>query len=186
MHPRTAELLAHLAVHRETLQQALAAAPVELRGMRPAPERWSVAEVLEHLATVEAQVVALLRRGVQQARADGPLPPLATATPVVPTIDGARLLDRERRIPAGAGVLPARGLDADAAWAELAASRDRLVRLLHDVDGQCTDAIHAPHFVLGTLTFAQWIVFLGFHEARHAAQIATTVAALGGSGGAGR
>lgn len=180
MHPRTAELIAHLAVHRQTLQQALAAAPVALRSMRPAPERWSVAEVLEHLATVEAQVVALLRRGVQQARADGRLAPLAGATPVVPTIDGDRLLDRERRIPAGAGVLPVRGLDADAAWAELATSRDRLIRLLHDVDGLSTDAIQAPHFVLGTLTFAQWVVFLGYHEARHAAQIRATVAAVQG------
>ena len=34
-----------------------------------------------------------------------------------------------------------------------------------------TAAGGAPHPVLGALTFQQWIAFLGYHEARHAAQI---------------
>jgi len=56
VHPRTKELLDHLADHRAELRRAVDAVPVERRELRPAPDRWSAAEVLEHLAIVERRV----------------------------------------------------------------------------------------------------------------------------------
>lgn len=171
VHPRTDELLDHLARQRDVLRQALDAAPIAVRSQRPTPERWSIAEVLEHLAIVERQVTALLRRGVQKAEAAGPLPDDPDTAPVLPTIDGALLLDRERRVAAGPQVQPKGTLTADAAWQTLADQRRELLELLTRVDGKRTDAVQAPHPVLGALTFQQWIAFLGYHEARHAAQV---------------
>lgn len=171
VHPRTHELIDHLAHQRDVLRQALDATPPAIRSQRPTPERWSIAEVLEHLAIVERQVSALLRRGVQKAEAAGPLPDDPDTAPVLPTIDGARLLDRERRVAAGPHVQPQGTLTADAAWQTLADQRRDLLELLARVDGKRTDAVQAPHPVLGALTFQQWIAFLGYHEARHAAQI---------------
>lgn len=171
MHPHTDELLAHLDRTRSELRTSLDAAPTALHERPPAADRWSIAQVLEHLGIVERQVAALLRRGVRAATANGPLPPDLDTTPVLPTIDGARLLDRERRVQAGPMVQPKAALTAAAAFAELERTRADVVALVQSVDGQRTDAVQAPHPVLGTLTFHQWIAFLGFHEARHAAQI---------------
>ena len=171
VHPRTHELLDHLTRQRDVLRAALDATTPASRSVRPAPDRWSIAEVLEHLAIVERQVTALLRRGVQKAEATAPLPDDPDTTPVLPTIDGALLLDRERRVAAGPQVQPKGAVDADAAWQALAEQRRELLELLARVDGKRTDAVQAPHPVLGALTFQQWIAFLGYHEARHAAQI---------------
>jgi uncharacterized damage-inducible protein DinB len=171
VHPRTDELLDHLTRQRDVLRQALDAAPPAIQSQRPTPERWSIAEVLEHLSIVERQVTALLRRGVQKAEAAGPLPDDPDTAPVLPTIDGALLLDRERRVAAGPQVQPKGTLTADAAWQTLTDQRRELLELLARVDGKRTDAVQAPHPVLGALTFQQWIAFLGYHEARHAAQV---------------
>lgn len=179
VHPRTHELLEHLTTQRAVLQEALDATPPGLREQRPAEGRWSIAQVLEHLAIVERQVVALLRRGVQQAMATGPLPDDEATTPVLPTIDGALLLDRERRVAAGPQVQPSGTVDANGAWQALERHRSTLLDLLHGIDGKRTDMVRAPHPVLGTLTLQQWIAFLGFHEARHAAQIRAVMFALG-------
>lgn len=178
VHPRTHELLDHLTRQRDVLRAALDATTTASRSVRPAPDRWSIAEVLEHLAIVERQVTALLRRGVQKAETTGPLPDDPDTAPVLPTIDGALLLDRERRVAAGPQVQPKGAVDADAAWQALAEQRRELLELLARVDGKCTDAVQAPHPVLGALTFQQWIAFLGYHEARHAAQIRAVMHAL--------
>jgi hypothetical protein len=106
MHARTTELLDHLARQREVLHASVDAAPPTIRSLRPTPQRWSIVEVLEHLLIVERQVTALLRRGVQKAEAAGPLPDDPETAPVLPTIDGAMLLDRERRVTAGPQVQP--------------------------------------------------------------------------------
>ena len=60
MHPRTEELLTHLEETRAALHAAVDAVPSSLRETRPAADRWSVAEVLEHLGRVEEQITRLL------------------------------------------------------------------------------------------------------------------------------
>lgn len=171
MHPRTTELLDHLAACHAEARAAFEAVPSAHRARRPAPDRWSAAEVVEHLAIVEQQVGGLLRRGLEQARAKGPLPREDRTDLVLPTMDASRVLDRERRIVAVARVVPTGTLDADAAWRAFDAARAELEALVRSVDGLRTDAVQAPHFALGTLDFAQWVAFLGLHERRHAAQL---------------
>ncbi len=177
MHPRTEELLRHLDSRREDLRRAIDGAPEGLRAKRPGEGRWSVAEVVEHLAIVERQIVALLRRGLRSAEANGPLPPEHDSSPVLPTIDEKALLDRERRYQAGPAVRPT-GASLDASWASLQQSRADLRAALLAVDGRATDTIRAPHPFFGELTFAQWHAFVGYHEARHTAQIRATTAEL--------
>lgn len=171
MHPRTRELLDHLAACHAEARAAFDAVPVAQRMQKPAPDRWCAAEVVEHLAIVEQQVGGLLRRGLDQARAKGPLPAEDRTELVLPSMDASRVLDRERRIVAVARVVPTGGLDADAAWRALEAARAVVEDLVRSVDGFRTDAVQAPHFALGTLDFAQWVAFLGLHERRHAAQL---------------
>ncbi|HEX5050773.1 MAG TPA: DinB family protein [Planctomycetota bacterium] len=177
MHVRTRELLAHLEQHRDTLRAAVHATSPPLRDRKPAPDRWSAAEVLEHLGLVESQVAVLLRRGLRSAQAGGPLP-RAAAHVHARTIDERQLLDRERVLRAGAGVAPGKGLTSDAAWQALETSRAALHAVVLAADGLATDTVRAPHPFFGDLDFDQWVRFVGLHEARHAAQIRATTASL--------
>ena len=180
MHPRTQELLRHIEENRQLVREALEAAPLALRERRPAPERWSVAEVLEHLSIVELQVAKLLKRGLRIAQAEQPLPADPDVSPVLPTVDGPALVDRERALGAPEGGMPRKGLSAGEAWRALEESRAELREVLLAADGLATRSIVAPHPFFGELNFHQWIAFVGFHEARHAAQIRATVAAVSG------
>jgi hypothetical protein len=62
MHDCTRRLLSDLEARHAELLAAVEDVPVELRGRRFAAERWSVAEVLEHLATTESRIGGMIRK----------------------------------------------------------------------------------------------------------------------------
>jgi hypothetical protein len=170
MDARTRELLDHLERSHAALRGAFEGTPTDHRDRAPAADRWSVAMVLEHLVHVETQITAMLDRGLRALEKQG-LQPAKDLSPVLPTMDGKRLLDREAKLVATANVQPKHGLTSDQAWQALAAARQALENTLRAGDGCDVDSIRGPHPFLGALTFHQWIAFVGFHEQRHAAQI---------------
>lgn len=170
MHPRIREITEYLEAQRRALRLAVDAVPAAVRARRPAPESWSVAEVLEHVGLVEMSVAGLFGRALAEARAKGIGPEQATG-PVVTTLDVAMVADRSRRIDAVESGRPRHGLDADAALARLDHLRAATLAALHEADGLALAEVAVPHRLLGTLDLYQWMVFLGAHETRHAAQI---------------
>ena len=56
MHPRIKELVEALDSRRADLTRAVNEVPASARNRRPSEDRWSVAEVLEHLALVEENI----------------------------------------------------------------------------------------------------------------------------------
>lgn len=145
--------------------------PPALRQVKPAPDRWSVAEVLEHLAIVETRIGAMVARDVAAARTTG-LGRETSEAPVLASIDVAGLKDRRHKRVAGDASLPTGTLSADEAWTRLEASRAHLERALRDADGWALETLTQPHPRLGAMNLYQWIGFVGAHESRHAAQIA--------------
>lgn len=172
MHPRTDEVLTHLDQYRTILRQAVEEVPPARREERPAPGRWSVAEILEHIGIVEGGITRLLRKQLDEARAGG-LGPEQDTSPVVPMVPVRLVLDRSLRIEANPRVLPTSGLTADAAWQVLEDRRQALREFLIAADGLALGdvVIPVPHPRLGPLNGWQWLVFLGAHEGRHAGQI---------------
>ena len=170
MHPRTKELLAHLDSQHERLRRAVDEIPRDKREVKPSPERWSVAEVVEHLSIVETRIARLFTVKLTEARAAG-LGRELDESPVVGTIDMDRLLDRTRRITAAEAALPTGKLDCDAAWAAHEHAREAICMSVRSADGLAIGEIAHPHPVLGTINLYQWIAFVGGHEARHAAQV---------------
>jgi uncharacterized damage-inducible protein DinB len=177
MHPRTQEVLAQLDGRRATLEQAVAAVPSPLRERRPGPDRWSVAEILEHLTIVEGRIARLLDERVAEARAAG-LGPEHSTSPVEPTVDVATLLDRSKTIAARENSLPQGGLDASAALAALTERRRELRDTIVAADGLALGDVIIPHPRLGPLNVYQWLVFIAAHEGRHTAQIRETATAV--------
>jgi uncharacterized damage-inducible protein DinB len=164
MHPRTTELLRHLDTQHEHLRRAVESVPRDQRETKPNPERWSVAEVIEHLSIVESRIERVFSAKLAEARAAGRV----TAER---TIDMDRVLDRTRRITAAEAALPSGKLDADEAWAALERARTTLADSVRSADGLALSEIVQPHPVLGPINLYQWIAFVGGHEARHAAQV---------------
>ena len=170
LHPRTAELIAHLAASRSELLAAVDAVAVDRRHVRPDPDRWSVDEILEHVAIVESRITKLYTRSVDTARANG-APREADTSPVVPTIDIARIVARGDRLIASDAVRPGGALSTDDALARLATVRATLIDAVKAADGLAIGHLTYPHPFFGDMNLYQWVVFVGGHELRHAAQI---------------
>ena len=181
MHPRTENILTHLEGTRATLHAAVDAVPSSLRETRPGPDRWSVAEVLEHLSRVEEQITRLLAAKLAEARTTGALGPEEETSRVTGPIDGGLLLDRRRRITASERVLPIGEMDSATALAGLARTRASVRDLIISHDGLSLGVVSFPHPVLGVIDGYQWFAFIGTHEARHAAQIREIGTTLTGS-----
>jgi transposase len=177
MHPRIEELLAYLTSAGVHLKDAVDAVPRELREVKPAPDRWSVAEVLEHLSLVESGIARLISTRGAEARARGLEAETETRT-VLYTLDSARVLDRRERIMAREPSHPRAGLDADAAWAALLKAQTAVREAVISVDGLALGKLTHTHPSLGTLDFYQWITFTATHEMRHLAQIREIAASL--------
>jgi hypothetical protein len=179
MHPRIHEVLDYLDTRRAALTSIVATVPPGSRDRRSAPDRWSVAEVLEHLALVEGQVTGLLTKLIDSARASANGPDPETSA-IVPTVDLSRLLNRSQQVTAGEASQPRAGLDATAAEAALTRQREALRALVVSADGLALAEVTSPNRLLGPLNAYQWVVFVAGHEARHTAQIEEIAAALEG------
>jgi uncharacterized damage-inducible protein DinB len=93
MHPRTRQLLDYLSDARDVLSAAVDGVPPDRRAERPAADRWSVAEVLEHLAIVEARCTQIVAGAAAGARDAAPVPDPSPAS-VFDSMNVAALTDR--------------------------------------------------------------------------------------------
>jgi len=171
MHPRIAELLKHLDAHHADFRKAYEGVPKDRRNVKPAPDRWSAANVVEHVAIVNGRVAGRFAKQIAEARAAGHAAEVAS-DPILPGIDLSRVFDRTpgRRIQAPDPIQPT-GLDADAAWASLEKSSSALREALASGDGLALGTLMSPHPLFGELSIYQWAAFVGAHQGRHAAQI---------------
>lgn len=165
MNDLTRQLLADLDLHRVSVREAIDSVPVEWRERRPEEGRWSVAEVLEHLAIVEGRVTRMIAAAAETAGLEN------EAFTERPTIDMPMLLDRSRPVMGPEVVQPREGLDSIAAWQRLQETRAELRRAIEAAAGRDLRSIVRRHPLLGDLHMYQWIAVIGGHEARHALQI---------------
>ena len=177
MNPRVDELLAYLDRSAATLHAAIATVPASQQDQRPADDRWSVREVVEHLALVEAGITKSYRRWLDAARAEG-IPVEDQTSPLLAQMRMERVVDRSRRIEAPPFAVPTHGLTLTEALARIASTRAELAALARSADGLALGVITHPHPALGPLTMYEWLAFTAAHMERHAAQITEIGAAL--------
>jgi len=170
MHPRIAEALDYLDTERTDLRAAVELTPLALREQPPAPNRWSVAQVLQHLTLIESRIVPLVRKLVSGARAAGLGPEMETSAILNPR-HAAKIADRSLRVTAPEETQPPSDVDAASALSALDASRQALRDAVIAGDGLALSEVKYPHPVLGEINLYQWILFVGSHEVRHTAQI---------------
>ena len=169
-HPRMVEIARHLAAHRTEFVEAARAVPADGWMDRMDADGWSPAEIADHLRIVEHGIVRLVQKLVSEARAAGYPEDTDTSSIIDPAFI-ARTLDRSARMEAPARVMPTRAPDLEAALAALDAEREALHVALAEADGMALGSLSWEHPLLGKLTLYEWLVFLGAHEGRHAAQL---------------
>ena len=165
-HDPVAATLALLDAEREGLLAAVERVPADLRDRRPAAMRWSIAEVLEHLATVERGIARLIVTMGRQ-----PPPPDAAAPVVLDAPRIATLRNRGERLEAPEWVRPSGSVAAADSLAALTAARAALRQALLDADPTVLERSTHTHPLLGPLCLRDWAQFVAHHEARHTAQV---------------
>jgi uncharacterized damage-inducible protein DinB len=170
MHPRLEEVLNYLDSERAALSDAVELVPTELRDQPPGPDRWSVAQVLQHLVIIEKRIGMGITKWVGDAVAGGLGPELETSS-MLNSLDLALIADRSRRRNAPDEVRPDGNLDAASAWTALAQTRAALRAGALAGDGLALGEVIQPHPVLGPINLYQWLLFVGSHEVRHTAQV---------------
>ena len=177
MHPRIEEVLNYLDTERSALREAVELVPAESRNQSPGPDRWSVAQVLQHLAGVENRIGMAMTKWIADARAGGTGPETETSS-VVNNLVVQAIADRSKRRDAPEEFRPPGDVDAESAWAALERSRAILRAAIIAGDGLALGEVVQPHPVLGPINLYQWALFEGSHEARHTGQVREIAAQL--------
>lgn len=140
--------------------------------------KWTIAEIAEHVAIVNGGMARICSRLLSKAQAEG-----LTANGGIKLSDDFMNKSAEiagMKVEAPEMVHPSGGrtiADSLKAIDEIASSLDELRPLFESVDS----VTHKfPHPFFGDLSASEWLVLLGGHQARHAAQIQRILVQLRG------
>lgn len=162
-----------LASEREQLVAQYWRVDAAQRAVPPASGGWSAAEIVQHVARVEAGVVKMIGAGAT-------MPRTATADELAEAVitDRKRRIVRDRsvKVEAPERTHPREALDADAAMAQLVASRAALLAAFRAADLAVLDGVTFPHPFIGALTLRAWVELIAHHDNRHAQQMAELLA----------
>lgn len=154
---------------RENLHATLANISPDEAATLPDGEKWSIQQVVEHIAMVENGVSMICSRMIEAATAIGK------------TSDGSFSLSdkfREslsqlatRRVEAPELVQPTGKVAIQDSLRTLTAATDALKALRGTLESIDVTGQTFPHPYFGPLTATEWLVISGLHERRHTAQI---------------
>jgi hypothetical protein len=170
--PLTAEerdaALKSLQATHDAFLQAIAGLSEKQWTFKPAPDRWSVAEVSEHIAVSESMIFGL----VQGKFMAGPATPEKRAeVKVTDEVILARVPDRSRKAQAPEFLKPTgRFADRAAVAKAFQDARKNTMEYVKTTQDDLRDHF-GPHPLLGTMDAYQWILLISAHSERHTKQI---------------
>jgi uncharacterized damage-inducible protein DinB len=165
-------VLKNLTESREQLHRMGAGLSPEQWHYRTEPGRWSVAECVEHITTVEGRVLGLIEKTLES----GPDPSKSSA--MKDDVLVADVVGRVTRFQAPAMLVPT------GRWPhhELLTEFDRVRQRTHDFSAS-TAADLRQHFfqhrVFGELDLYQWLLLVAAHCDRHRAQSEEVMSSAG-------
>lgn len=133
---------------------------------KPAPDRWSVAEAMEHIAAAEDMLFGMVREQVMKA----PPRPAGEDVKAIDELILAKVPDRTNKAQAPDTLKPTNRYGSpEAALKHFVESRSRTVNFLEKTDDLRAHATDSP---LGKkLDAYEWILFISAHSERHTKQI---------------
>jgi DinB superfamily len=167
--PSSDALLALLDRERAAFLAQVERVPGALQARRLAPDRWSVAEIVEHVARIDRGVGKLI--ALRSAQPVPATPEQLAAARLTPEMI-ARVRSRAERVEAPERVRPTGTLSPEDALEQLANARAALKAAFLAADPSVLDGGVHPHPVIGPVTIRGWVELAAHHDARHAQQIA--------------
>lgn len=165
-------VLSNLSESREQLHRMGAGLSPEQWHYRSEPGRWSVAECVEHITTVEGRVLSLIEKTLET----GPDPSKSNAMKDEALV--ADVAGRVTRFPAPEMLAPTGRWPHE----ELLKEFDRVRRQTHDFAANTTADLRQHFFrhpVFGELDLYQWLLLVAAHCDRHRAQSEEVMASAG-------
>lgn len=164
----------HLTQSRESFVKSIANLSDAQWTFKAAPDRWSIAEIAEHIAVSETTIFEIITGKILKGPA---------ISPGVARISNDKLLeglvDRSSKFSAPEMLKPSnRWATRDALTKDFLAAREKTSNYV----AQTSDPLHAhggPHPVFKMLDGHQWILLISGHAARHTAQIEEVKASAG-------
>jgi len=138
---------------------------------KPAPDRWSVAECIEHIALVETSILRAIEKTVRES-AD--LQPNTLQDEALL----AKVVDRTDKFNGPERLMPTGRWSHDELWREFEAARKRTADFAATTGAQLRESGFAhPRF--GALDCYQWLLLIPAHGDRHRAQAEEVMASPG-------
>jgi len=162
-------LLSLLDSERARFLAEVARVPAARVDVRPVADRWSVAEIVEHVARIDRGIEKLITMRNAEPR---PATPGELAQAELTPEKVALVRDRTARIEAPERVRPSGSLTLGAALEQLTAARDALKAAYVAADDEVLDSNVHPHPILGFLTLRAWMQLVAHHDWRHGQQVA--------------
>ncbi len=159
-------LVQHLQKTRQAFLDSIAGVSDAQWTFKAGPDRWSIAEVAEHIAVSETTILQLVTDQILKAP-----PTPANPNPIADEKLLALLQDRTSKFQAPEMLKPTnRWATRDALTKDFMAARDKTMTYVKTT----TDDLHGhsgPHPVFKMLDGYQWVLLISGHSARHTAQI---------------
>ncbi|MGB8012488.1 MAG: DinB family protein [Terriglobales bacterium] len=164
---RAAALKSLQATH-DAFLQSIAGLSEKQWKFKPAPDRWSVAEVSEHIAVSESLIFGMIQSKIMTSPAD---PAKRAEVAGKDEIILTKVPDRSRKAQAPEFLKPT---DRWATQAELTKAFEDSRKATMDYVRTTNDDLRdhfGPHPLLGPMDAYQWILLISAHSERHTKQI---------------
>ena len=156
-----------LAESRERLVLTVEGLSEEQRSFRPAQDRWSIADCVEHITVVEGSVLGKIQEVLQAP----PEPERRDEVRGKEQIVLEKVPAREERLKGPAAFMPrGRWPDFEELVRQFEATRERSVRFSAVTQADLRNHFF-PHPTLGLLDSYQWLLLLSAHCERHVRQM---------------
>jgi hypothetical protein len=170
-----AEIFDSIDETRARLKERLAGLNTAQENFRPGGG-WSIAEIVEHLAILEGRLLGLMTVMVSKAEKSG-LQRSAENSHFNPvSLQQFAERSQKEKYNAPEAAQPQGGVSIKDSLERLQQSRASLRDLQPRFEATDLSSARYPHPAFGPLDLYQWLLMIGFHEARHLRQIEALMA----------
>ncbi len=154
---------------RERLKQLIATVPSEKMSVLPDGEKWTAAQIVEHIAIVDEGTMKICRKLLKKAQEAG-----GTSDGSVRISDGFLQKGREIaaiKVEAPSFVQPSGAMTISDSLVKLDETSQQLVEMRPLFESVGCSEFTFPHPFFGDITAHEWLALKGGHELRHIKQI---------------
>jgi uncharacterized damage-inducible protein DinB len=163
--------IAHLEETRERLLRTARSLSREQWQYKPAPDRWSVAEIVEHVAFVEGRILAVIERALEKE-------PASTELFIEDDAFVEKIVERVDRAKAPEAFVPSGRWPLEQLIPEFEGARKRSIEFAKTTSAQLRQHSY-PHPFYGRLDCYQWLLVIPSHSERHRRQAEEIIAEAG-------